>query len=183
MRYSFSTRDVALTVPSQSQGEAKRVSEHEWASLDAVYRAFISHHNGYLHRGEDWWRAAVLRNFYDRRGSLLDAVVWMGEDDQRRGYVIYEVARPAGRPGSACASATSWRWTADAYVGLVRYLLHHDIASPLQWWVPLGRPVPEPVGRPRAGGGGLRARDVLCEWWTCRAPSLPVPAWPMPPRA
>lgn len=139
MRYSFSTRDVALTVPSQSQGEAKRVSEHEWASLDTVYRTFISRHNGYLHRGEDWWRAAVLRNFYDRRGSLLDAVVWMGEDDQRRGYVIYEVAR-LPEAGQRLRIRDFAALDADAYVGLVRYLLHHDIASPLQWWVPLDDP-------------------------------------------
>ena len=139
MRYSFSTRDVTLTVPGQPRGEAIRVSEQEWAGLDAVYRALISRHNGYLHRGGDWWRAAVLRNFYDRRGGILDAVVWMGEDDQRRGYVIYDVARPADA-GQRLRVRDFVALDSDAYVGLVRYLLHHDIASPLQWWAPLDDP-------------------------------------------
>lgn len=139
MRYSFSTRDIALTVPGQPRGEATRVSEQEWASLDSVYRAFISRHNGYLHRAEDWWRAAVLRNFYDRRGGLLDTVVWVGEDDQRRGYVIYDVAR-ASDAGQRLRVRDFAALDGDAYIGLVRYLLHHDIASPLQWWVPLDDP-------------------------------------------
>ena len=139
MRYSFSTRDVALTVAARPRGEATRVSEPEWASLDAVYRAFIARHNGYLYRGEDWWRAAVLRNFYDRRGGLLDAVVWTDENDQRRGYVIYDVAR-SPEAGQRLRVRDFAALDADAYVGLVRYLLHHDIASPLQWWVALDDP-------------------------------------------
>jgi predicted acetyltransferase len=139
MRYSFSTRDVALLAPGEPRGEATRVSEQDWARLKAVYRAFISRCNGYLDRSDDWWRAGVLRDFYDRRGALLDAAVWAREDGEWWGYVIYDVARPTDA-GQRLRVRDFAALDSDAYVGLVRYLLRHDIASPLQWWAPLDDP-------------------------------------------
>jgi predicted acetyltransferase len=139
VRYSFSPRDIALVASGRPPGEAMRVSEQEWAGLDAVYRAFITRRNGYLRRTEQWWRAGVLRNFYERRGSQWDAAVWVTEDNEWRGYVVYEVKN---RPdvGHSLRVRDFVALDSDAYVGLVRYLLHHDIASPLQWWAPLDDP-------------------------------------------
>jgi predicted acetyltransferase len=139
MRYSFNCRDIALVVPGEPRGKATRVSEQEWARLKTVYRAFISRRNGYLDRSEDWWRAGVLRDFYDRRGGLQDAAVWAREDDEWRGYVVYDVARSPDA-GQRLRVRDFVALDSDAYVGLVRYLLRHDIASPLQWWAPLDDP-------------------------------------------
>ena len=139
LRYSFCPRDIALVVPGPPPGEAIRVSHQEWAGLDAVYRAFIARRNGYLHRSEHWWRAGVLRSFYERRGDHLDAAVWVSEDNEWRGYVIYDVAR---QPDAAARLRVRdfVALDGDAYIGLMRYLLYHDIVGQIQWWAPLGDP-------------------------------------------
>jgi predicted acetyltransferase len=139
VRYSFSPRDIALVASGRPPGEAMRVSEQEWAGLDALYRAFITRRNGYLRRTEQWWRTGVLRNFYERRGSQWDAAVWVTEDNEWRGYVVYEV-KNSPDVGHSLRVRDFVALDSDAYVGLVRYLLHHDIASPLQWWAPLDDP-------------------------------------------
>lgn len=138
-RYSFRPRDIALDAPGQPSGEAIRVSHEEWAGLDAIYRAFISRRNGYLHRSEDWWREGVLRDFYDRRRRQLDAVVWASESNEWRGYVVYDVARPSDA-GQRLRVRDFVALDSDAYTGLVGYLLRHDLADPLQWWAPLDDP-------------------------------------------
>ena len=138
LRYSFRPRDIALAAAETPRGEAMRVSSKEWASLDAVYRAFIARRNGYLHRSEQWWQQGVLRDFFDRRKDDLDVAVWV-KDNQWRGYVVYEVkgwsdAGPRLRVRDFVALHS------DAYAGLVRYLLRHDLVSQLQWWTPLDDP-------------------------------------------
>jgi len=139
LRYSFRPRDIALTVPGRRLGEAIRVSEQEWASLDAVYRAFISRRNAYLRRTEQWWQAGVLRNFYERRSSQRDAAVWVAKGGQWRGYVVYDISRQP-ESGQRLRVRDFVALDGDAYVGLVRYLLRHDLASPLEWWTPLDDP-------------------------------------------
>jgi predicted acetyltransferase len=139
LRYSFSPRDIALVVPGSPSGEAMRVSEQEWAGLDALYRAFITRRNGYLRRTEQWWRAGVLRNFYERRGSQWDAAVWVVKGGQWRGYVVYDISRQPDS-GQRLRVRDFVALDGNAYIGLVRYLLRHDLASPLQWWAPLDDP-------------------------------------------
>jgi len=139
LRYSFRPSDIALVVPRQPPGEATRVSHKEWAALDAVYRAFIAHRNGYLHRSEHWWRAAVLRSFYERRREHLDAAVWVGKDNKWQGYVVYDVSRqPEARPRLRVRDFVALN--GDAYVGLLQYLLRHDIVGQVQWRAPLDDP-------------------------------------------
>ena len=139
LRYSFRPKDIALTAPGRPRGEAIRVSEQDWAGLDAVYRAFISRRNGYLRRSDDWWRAGVLRNFYDRRGNLLDVAVWVDERDEWRGYLIYDIARQPDTAGRLRVRDFV-PLDGDAHVGLVRYLLRHDVLGQVQWWAPLDDP-------------------------------------------
>jgi predicted acetyltransferase len=165
LRYSFRPRDIALVAPGRPAGEATRVSHKEWAGLDAVYRAFIARRNGYLHRSEHWWRAAVLRSFYERRRDHLDAAVWVSEDNEWRGYVVYDVSRqPEAGPRLRVRDFVAL--DGDAYVGLVRYLLRHDIVGQLQWSAPLDDPFlslvddPAPVEVAFEPGMFLRVVDV-----------------------
>jgi len=139
LRYSFRPRDLALVVPGRPPGEAIRVSHKEWDRLDAVYNAFIARRNGYLHRSEHWWRAAVLRSFYERRRDHLDAAVWVAKDNEWRGYVIYDISRqPDAGPRLRVRDFVAL--DGDAYVGLLQYLLRHDIVAQLQWWAPVDDP-------------------------------------------
>ena len=164
LRYSFRTKDVALTAAGAPRGEAMRVSHKEWAGLDTLYGAHIARRNGYLHRSEPWWREAVLRGFFDRHRDDLDAAVWI-TDDEWRGYVVYETkARPDAGPRLRVRDFVAL--DADAYVGLVRYLLRHDLVALLQWWAPLDDPFlsllddPEPVQVAFEPGMCLRVVDV-----------------------
>ena len=134
LRYTFRPRDVALTVEGGPRGEAMRVSHEEWAGLDTIYREFIARRNGYLHRSEQWWRQGVLREFFDRGGDELDVAAWV-TDDEWRGYVVYAMKGwPEGGPRLRVRDFVAL--DSVAYVGLVRYLLHHDLVSQLQWWAP-----------------------------------------------
>jgi predicted acetyltransferase len=138
LRYSFRPRDIAL-LASGPPGEALRVSHDQWAALDTVYRMFVARRNGFLHRSEDWWRAGVLRSFYERRRGDLDVAVWAREDNVWRGYVVYDITRqPDALPRLRVRDFAAL--DGDAYIGLVHYLLRHDIVSQVQWWAPLDDP-------------------------------------------
>jgi len=140
LRYSFRPRDIALIAPGRPPGETERVSHKEWARLDAVYNAFITRRNGYLRRSEHWWRAAVLRSFYERRRDHLDAAVWVDKDNEWRGYVIYDTSRqPDAGPRLRVRDFVAL--DGNAYVGLLQYLLRHDIVGQLQWWAPVEDPL------------------------------------------
>ena len=138
LRYSFRPKDTVLIVPGQPRGKATRVSHEEWARLDDVYRAFIARRNGYLHRSEQWWQQGVLRDFFDRRRDDLDVAVWVN-DNEWRGYVVYEI-KGWSEGGPRLRVRDFVALDSDAYVGLVRYLLRHDLVSQLQWWAPLDDP-------------------------------------------
>jgi len=165
LRYSFRPRDIALVAPGRPAGEATRVSHKEWAGLDAVYRAFIARRNGYLHRSEQWWQEGVLRNFFDqRRHDAMDAAAWVN-DNEWRGYVVYEI-KGWSDTGARLRVRDFVALDADAYIGLVRYLLRHDLVSQLRWWAPQDDPFlsllddPAPVEVSFEQGMFLRVVDV-----------------------
>ena len=86
-------------------------------------------------------------------------------DDEWRGYVVYEIKGwPDAGPRLRVRDFVAL--DSDAYVGLVRYLLRHDLVSPLQWWAPLDDPFlsllddPEPVQVAYEPGMFLRVVDV-----------------------
>jgi len=164
LHYSFRPKGIALIVPGQSRGEAMRVSHEEWANLDAVYRAHIAHRNGCLHRSEQWWRQGVLRDPFDRLGDELDVAAWL-IDDEWRGYVVYAMKGwPEGGPRLRVRDFVAL--DSDAYVGLLRYLLQHDLVSQFQWWAPLDDPFlsllddPAPIEVTYGSGMFLRVVDV-----------------------
>jgi predicted acetyltransferase len=176
LRYTFRPKDIALTVPGQPRGEAARVPHEEWARLDATYRAYVAHRNGYLHRSEEWWRKAVLRDFFDQRHSELDVAVW-ASNDEWRGYAVYEMKGwPEGGPRLRVRDFVAL--DGDAYVGLLRYLLQHDLVHEFQWWAPLDDPFlsllddPEPVQVAHGSGLFLRVVDVAGAF--AARPSLPM---------
>jgi predicted acetyltransferase len=162
LRYSFRPKDVTLVVPGQPRGEAVRVSHEDWAGLDALYRAYIARRNGYLHRSEQWWRQGVLRDFFDRLNEELDVAAWVN-DGEWRGYVVYAMKGwPEGGPRLRVRDFVAL--DGDAYVGLVRYLLQHDLVNQFQWWAPLDDPflslLDDPASVEVTYGSGLFLRVV-----------------------
>ena len=164
LRYAFRPKDIALAVPRRPKGEAMRVSPQDWAGLDAVYHAFIAHRNGYLRRSEQWWQEGVLRNFFDQRHDDLDAAAWVN-DNEWRGYVVYEI-KGWSDVGARLRVRDFVALDSDAYIGLVRYLLRHDLVSQLRWWAPQDDPFlslldnPAPVEVSFEQGMFLRIVDV-----------------------
>lgn len=139
LRYSFAPKDIVLTPNVRPRGEAKRVSHRDWASLDTVYRRFIDQRNGYLRRSEHWWRAAVLRSITERTPGHLDVAVWVGEDGQWAGYVVYSTKR-TGELTSQFTVRDFAALDANAYRGLLTYILHHDLNSEMIWFAPVDDP-------------------------------------------
>lgn len=165
VRYSFAPKDIVLTSNAPLRGEAKRVGHQDWAALDDVYRRFIEQRNGYLRRSEEWWRAGVLRNLYGRSPRHLDVAVWVREDGQWTGYVIYTTRR-TGEFTSQFTIRDFAALDADAYRGLLEYILRHDLNTEMIWAAPVDDPflsVVEDPGRIKAElwpGMMLRLVDV-----------------------
>ena len=147
LRYSFAPKDIALTPNVRPRGEARRVSNRDWAALDDVYRRFIDRRNGYLRRSEHWWRAAVLRSLYAETPGHRDAAVWVGEDGRWMGYVVYSTKR-TGEWTSQFTVRDFVALDADAYRGLLTYILQHDLNSEMTWFAPVNDPLPSIVDDP-----------------------------------
>lgn len=132
VRYSFSPKDIVLTPGVSPRGGARRVDHEDWASLDDIYCRFIDQRNGYLRRSERWWREAVLRSLYGRKPKHLDVAVWVREDGEWAGYVVY-FSRRTGEFSSQLTIRDFTTLDADAYRGLLTYILRHDLNSEIIW--------------------------------------------------
>jgi predicted acetyltransferase len=134
-RYRFRPKDVRLRFRSRG-GRAVPVPADEWQRLDALFRTWSADRNGPFIRNEIWWREAILHN-YDGTGSRTEneAVVWVDEDGQDRGYMVY-LNRPYQTRELSWDHQEIWvrdfvALTANAYLGLWLHMLTHDLAESL----------------------------------------------------
>lgn len=141
LKYSFNPKQVSPYRSDPVQGRAVRVTEEDQPLVEQVFRRHSEGRTGPLVRSERWWKEAFFRRPYDEKRRLSDVAVWR-EGDQATGYVCYESTRgpPPFRP------STIWlrefvALTADAYQGLLRYMLSHDLTDEIFWFGPQDDPL------------------------------------------
>jgi len=169
-QYYMRPSDIRLRIKG-APGTIEAVTADEWPRLDAIYRQYAGPRNGPLHRVEPWWRENVLRHWEPLTGGTAgnEAYVWKNAAGQDEGYVSY-YARMMPRTGQFAPWEVEVRdfvsLSGDAYLGLWRHLLAHDIATRLAVHLPVDDPFadliedPRKVELPRAEGPMIRVVDV-----------------------
>jgi predicted acetyltransferase len=151
LRYSFDPKDIAPANPARPEGSAHRVTEDEWPTVAEVYRRFAAPRNGYLDRDERWWKEAFFRRLYDDKRRPNDVAMWADKKGQPRGYVAYFGARERrfdGPPTDRLALQEFVALDSAPYIGLLRYLLAHDLAEPITWFGPIDEPFITAIDEP-----------------------------------
>jgi len=143
VRHVWHPKQVRPHAGSSPAGRARRVDEASLPALEAVYSRFTAGRTGALVRSQEWWREAVFRRLYDEHRVPNDVALWENGAGEPAGYVVYRTARERavdGSPVDRMFVAEFVALEADAYLGLVRYLLAHDLASEIVWYAPPDEP-------------------------------------------
>ncbi len=151
LRYSFEPKDIAPANPARPEGSAFRITEEERPTVAQVYRQFAAPRNGYLDRDERWWKEAFFRRLYDEKRRLNDVAVWADGKGQPSGYVAYfgtRERRLGGPPTDRLALQEFVALDSAAYLGLLRYLLTHDLAEEITWFGPIDEPFTASIDEP-----------------------------------
>lgn len=151
LRYSFDPKDIAPANPARPEGSAHRVTEEEEPTVAEVYRQFAAPRNGYLDRHERWWKEAFFRRLHDEKRRLHDVAVWADGKGQPSGYVAYFGTRERrfdGPPTDRLALQEFVALNSAAYLGLLRYLLTHDLAEEITWFGPIDEPFTVAIDEP-----------------------------------
>ena len=121
-------KDVTLRL-SGEPGAIEAIAPDDWPRLEAVYRQYAGPRNGPLHRVAPIWRQIVLRDQF--AGKDRDAIVWRDSAGQDQGYVVYasrDVPTHQVFPERQLLVREFVALSGDAYLGLWRHLLTHDLA-------------------------------------------------------
>jgi len=141
LKFSFNPKQIAPYSSAPVHGRAVRVTEEDQPLVEQVFRRYSERRTGPLVRSERWWKDAFFRRIYDDKRGLADVAVWR-EGDQATGYVCYESNR--GPPPFAASKIWLREFvalTADAYQGLLRYILSHDLTEEIFWFGPQDDPL------------------------------------------
>jgi len=141
LKYTLNPKQVVpyRTVPVE--GRAVRVTEEDQPLVAEVFRRYSERRTGPLVRSERWWKEAFFRRIYDDKRRLSDVALWR-QGDQATGYVCYESSR--GPPPFAASKMWLREFVAltpDAYQGLLRYILSHDLTEEIFWFGPQDDPL------------------------------------------
>ena len=148
--YRFNPKEIAPADASPPAGSPRRLSEEQWPTMAGVYNQFAAPRNGYLDRDEHWWKQTVFRRIYDEKRNLNDVAVWE-DGGEARGYVVYRSEREHRPDGFDVTKLMAEELIApggDAYKGLLRYLLSHDLADEVVLWARADEPLPLAVDEP-----------------------------------
>ena len=151
--YYIRPSDIRLRTKG-TPGTIEAVTPDDWPRLDDIYRRYAVARNGPLHRVEALWRNDVLRHWEEATGQLGDneTFIWKSADGDDEGYVSY-YARAMPRVDRFVPWEVVVRdfvsLSSDAYLGLWRHLLAHDIATRLAVHAPVDDPFPDLVEDPR----------------------------------
>ncbi len=142
LKYTLNPKQVAPYSSAPVQGRAVRVTEEDQPLVEQVFRRYSERRTGPLVRSERWWKEAFFRRVYDDKRGLSDVAVWREGDGEATGYVCYESDRgpPPFRPSKIWLREFV-ALTADAYRGLLRYMLSHDLTEEIFWFGPLDDPL------------------------------------------
>ena len=149
--YRFNPKQIAPADARPPAGSSHRISEEQWPAIAAVFNRFAAPRNGYLDRDEHWWKEMVFRRIYDEKRNLNDVAVWTDGAGEPRGYVIYHSERDHRTDGHDVTKLIADELIAldgDAYKGLLRYLLSHDLADEVVLWARADEPLPLAVDEP-----------------------------------
>lgn len=119
----------------ERNGRMCRTGSGDWGPLADLYRLHCLGRNGSVVRTSDRWRSRLFMAEDPLRAR--DAAVWRDEEGIPRGYVIYErVPTAAGGIFHRVEVAELVAGTRDAYLGLLGYLLSHNLADEIRWTAP-----------------------------------------------
>ena len=145
LKYSWHPKRVAAYNPSLAAGRAQRLSEEEWPALAVLYKRFAEGRTGYIDRDERWWKECGFRFIYDSERKLNDAAIWVGPGGEPGGYMTYRTQRERRGSGHEVTTLTIREFialTGSAYVGLLNYVLTHDLVDEIGWYGPIDDPLP-----------------------------------------
>jgi predicted acetyltransferase len=133
LSYSIPGGSVRIQRP-EHEGWVRRVDPGDWEPLAELYRLHRLGRNGSLVRSHDRWRSRVLGA--EDPARLRDAAVWHDGERTSSGYVIYEQVPVAGGVFHRIEVVELVAGTRDAYLGLLGYLLSHNLAGEVRWTAP-----------------------------------------------
>lgn len=167
--YRFTPKEIAPVSAVRPEGHSYRITDKEWPKIADVYKRFAAHRNGYLDRDERWWKEATFRRIYDSKRKLSDVAVWANGQGQPSGYLVYhsDSQQPPDAPSIDKIYVEELiALDTDAYSGLLRYLLAHDVASRVTWFGTVDEPLsllveePDRIKREIMDGFMLRLVDL-----------------------
>jgi predicted acetyltransferase len=143
VKYVWKPKTIKPYNSARPVGKGVRVEEGDWQILDGVYEQAAVGRTGWLRRTEMWWKEGIFRRIYDPERKVRDVVVWRGEDGSPSGYVAYGTT--GGEEKRTLDIGEFVALDSDAYVGLLRYILSHDLHHEISWQGPIDDPLPVAV--------------------------------------
>jgi predicted acetyltransferase len=135
LKFTVNPKHVAAYHPSAPRGRAVRITEEDQPVVEEVFRRYSERRTGQHVRSRRWWREAFFRRIYDPERKLSDVAVWYSETGDPSGYLCYESSRGPPPLGMSKIWLREFvAMSADAYQGLLRYLLSHDLADEIFWY-------------------------------------------------
>jgi predicted acetyltransferase len=131
IRYQFNPKDIHFRHHGV-QGSIEPVTTEDWARVDRIYQAHVGRRNGPFKRNPVWWQLAVMSQLEAGEAKDRDSFVWVSHGGRDEGYVIYaHRPLPSDRdwPRRAIYIRDFVALTPDAYFGLWRHMLTHDLAE------------------------------------------------------
>ncbi len=141
--HTFNPKDIAPANPARPEGNAYRITAEQWPTVAELYRQYAAPRNGYLERDEHWWKECVFHRIYDQKHRSNDVAVWADARGEPRGYLVYHSTSeqpPAGPSTDKLAIEELVALDRNAYLGLLRYVLAHDLADEISLWGSLDDP-------------------------------------------
>jgi len=139
---TFNPKEAMPHVKAPAAGRAVRLTEEDWPLLDSVYKRHTVGRTGWLVRPERWWKEAVFHTLYDEKREARDVAAWENAAGEPTGYVSYQ---QTGWQGAGSTRPLRVRefiaLDRDAYLGLLRYVLSHDLMNQVQWFTPADEPL------------------------------------------
>jgi predicted acetyltransferase len=142
LKFTLNPKQVRPYNPSPPRGRTVRISEEDQPVVEEVFRRFSERRTGSLVRSDCWWKEAFFRRIYDTERKLADVAVWYDESGEPSGYVCYESSRGPPPMGSSKIWLREFvTLSGDAYQGLLRYMLSHDLADEIFLYGPVEDPL------------------------------------------
>ncbi len=142
LKYSFHPKHVSAYNAAPVRGRAVRVTEEDWPAVAELYGRHSAGRTGQLERDERWWKECFFRPIYDFDRKLSDVALWRGDGGGFTGYISYHASRTHGPAGKSSLWVREFvALDGNAYTGLLRYLLSHDLTDEIWWHGPIEDPI------------------------------------------